>query len=286
MNSKIIQAGEPETTGRYIVTFREGGHADGLAALKKGAGLTKAKMMSSADFGATGMDMSQLPSDGGAMFEHLGIALVNIDSNAAGAMALEAGEDSSILAIEPEGVMYALSELLGLSVDYLRGFRDAAQSLYASARQGQIDEFGADIESIFADTPPDLGPAGHQGGRLKFSGQGISLAILDTGLFLAHPDFTGRQIVSKSFIPGVATANDGHGHGTHCTGTSCGALKPNVGPRYGIAHKALIHIGKVLSDQGSGGDGGILAGIEWAITNKCHIISMSLGANVRTTSGI
>jgi hypothetical protein len=48
----------------------------------------------------------------------------------------------------------------------------------------------------------------------------------------------------------------------------------------------LIHIGKVLSDQGSGGDGGILAGIEWAITNKCHIISMSLGANVRTTSGI
>jgi hypothetical protein len=115
MNSKIIQAGEPETTGRYIVTFREGGHADGLAALKKGAGLTKAKMMSSADFGATGMDMSQLPSDGGAMFEHLGIALVNIDSNAAGAMALEAGEDSSILAIEPEGVMYALSELLGLS---------------------------------------------------------------------------------------------------------------------------------------------------------------------------
>lgn len=285
MNSKIIQAGEPETTGRYIVTFREGGHADGLAALKKSAGLTKGKMMSSADFGATGMDMSQLQSDGGAMFEHLGIALVNIDSSAAGAMALEAGEDSSILAIEPEGVMYALSELPGLSVDYLRGFRDAAQSLYASASQGRIDEFGADIESIFADTAAlTWGLQATKAGVSKFSGQGISLAILDTGLFLAHPDFAGRQIISKSFIPGVATANDGHGHGTHCTGTSCGALKPTVGPRYGIAHKALIHVGKVLSDQGSGGDGGILAGIEWAITNKCHIISMSLGADVRTTT--
>jgi subtilisin family serine protease len=39
-----------------------------------------------------------------------------------------------------------------------------------------------------------------------------------------------------------------------------------------------------LSDQGSGGDGGILAGIEWAIANKCHVTSMSLGANVPTST--
>ena len=98
--------------------------------------------------------------------------------------------------------------------------------------------------------------------------------MLDTGLFLAHPDFIGRSVVSRSFIPGVVSANDGHGHGTHCTGTACGAFKPAVGPRYGIAHKANIFIAKVLSDQGSGVDGGILAGIDWAIANKCHVISM------------
>jgi subtilisin family serine protease len=57
-----------------------------------------------------------------------------------------------------------------------------------------------------------------------------------------------------------------------------------MGRRYGIAHKALIHIGKVLSDRGSGGDAGILAGIDWAMHNKCAVISMSLGANVPTTS--
>jgi len=37
----------------------------------------------------------------------------------------------------------------------------------------------------------------------------------------------------------------------------------------------------VLSNQGSGGDGGILAGIQWAITNGCAIVSMSLGAPVQ-----
>ncbi len=285
MRSQIIQPSEPETTGRYIVTFREGGHTEGLAALKKHTGLTKAKMLSSADFGAAGVDMSQLAPDGGAMLEHLGIAVVNADPAAAGTMALEAGEDSSILAIEPEGVMYALSELPGLSADYLRGFRDAAQTLCAAASQGHTDEFGAEIAALFVDTAAlTWGLQATKAGVSRFSGQGINVAVLDTGLFLAHPDFAGRQIVSKSFIPGVATANDGHGHGTHCTGTSCGPFKPAVGRRYGIAHKALIHIGKVLSDQGSGNDGGILAGIDWAIANKCQVISMSLGANVSTTT--
>ncbi|MDB5886234.1 MAG: putative in family peptidase [Polaromonas sp.] len=101
----------------------------------------------------------------------------------------------------------------------------------------------------------------------NFTGNGIKVAILDTGLALAHPDFVGRPMVSKSFIAGIVSANDGHGHGTHCTGTSCGPLKHPIGRRYGVAHKALIHIGKVLSDQGSGVDGGILAGIDWAIGN-------------------
>ena len=37
----------------------------------------------------------------------------------------------------------------------------------------------------------------------------------------------------------------------------------------------------MLSDQGSGADSGILAGINWAIVNKCSVISMSLGAPVQ-----
>jgi subtilisin family serine protease len=111
----------------------------------------------------------------------------------------------------------------------------------------------------------------------RFSGKNIKVAVLDTGLDLGHPDFVGRAIVSRSFVAGQPV-QDGHGHGTHCIGTACGSRRPTQLPRYGIAFNSEIFAGKVLSNQGSGGDAGILAGIQWAVTNKCHVVSMSLGA--------
>ena len=98
-----------------------------------------------------------------------------------------------------------------------------------------------------------------------------------------HPDFAGRTVTTQSFITGEA-AEDGHGHGTHCIGTAAGPAQPGEGRRYGIATGAEIFAGKVLSNAGSGADAGILAGIEWAITNGCRVISMSLGSDVREPS--
>jgi subtilisin family serine protease len=282
MNTELTSQTAPETTGRFIVTFREGAHSEAMAALKKHAGMTKGKMMSSADFGQAGVDMAQFPESGGVTFEHIGVAVVNIDPNAAGAMAQEAGVDSAVLAVEPEGYMYALGDL---SLEYLRGFRDAAESLYAHASQREVDAGGVELAAAFADTAAlTWGLQATKAAASRYTGSGIKVAVLDTGLVLAHPDFAGRPVVSRSFIAGVVSANDGHGHGTHCTGTALGPLHPPIGRRYGIAHKGLIHIGKVLSDQGRGADGSILAGIDWAVGNKCAVISMSLGADVPTTT--
>jgi subtilisin len=95
-------------------------------------------------------------------------------------------------------------------------------------------------------------------------------------LDLSHPDFAGRQIEIKNFVGDNTQFHDGMGHGTHCAGTAAGTLHPTQGARYGIAYEALIFAGRVLDDSGHGGDFNILQGIQWAIEQKCDIISLSL----------
>jgi subtilisin family serine protease len=278
----------PETTGRFVVTFKEGAKAEAMNALRKSAGVSKSKILSSADFREEGISIEQVPDDGGVFFENIGVAVLNMDNEAAGAFAEETGDSSAILAIEPEGIMYALADLQGgVSGDYLRGFRDASAAIQAAARADPSGGLALDavIEAAFADTPTlTWGLQATRAANSRWSGKGRKVAVLDTGLDLAHPDFAGRSITSKSFITGVVSVQDGHGHGTHCIGTACGPKAPSTGRRYGVAWGTQIFVGKVLSDAGSGGDIGILAGIDWAVANKCDVISMSLGSNVASTT--
>jgi subtilisin len=113
----------------------------------------------------------------------------------------------------------------------------------------------------------------------QFSAKGLKVAVLDTGFDLGHPEFAGRSFVSNTFVG--RPVQDLHGHGTHTTGTACGPLAP-VGPiqRYGIGYGAQIFVGKVLTNSGSGTQAQVLAGMNWAIANKCAVISMSLGAQI------
>jgi subtilisin family serine protease len=83
-----------------------------------------------------------------------------------------------------------------------------------------------------------------------------------------HPDSLVARLLVNPFISGEAV-QDQNGHGTHCIGTACGPKTPSTLPRYGIAYNAEIFAGKVLSNRGSGTDGGIIAGIEWAIGKGC-----------------
>jgi subtilisin len=112
----------------------------------------------------------------------------------------------------------------------------------------------------------------------QFSGAGIKVAILDTGFDFQHPDFEGRALMQQSFIPGQ-TPQDGEGHGTHTTGTACGPRGPMGVPRYGTAFGAQIFVGKVLSNTGRGTTATVLAGMNWAVANRCHVISMSVVAD-------
>jgi subtilisin family serine protease len=118
------------------------------------------------------------------------------------------------------------------------------------------------------------------------TGRGVRVAVLDTGFDANHPDFAGRSVTTKSFVPPQEPDNspgDRNGHGTHVIGTSCGPRRPTTGPRYGVAFEAEIFSGKVLAQNprtggAQGSDGWILNGINWAVSNRCDLINMSLGA--------
>lgn len=106
-----------------------------------------------------------------------------------------------------------------------------------------------------------------------FSGEGIVVAVLDTGIDAAHPAFAGMDLVQKDFT-GEGNG-DQHGHGTHCAGTIFGRTTDGI--RIGVApgvKQALI--GKVLGAQG-GSSEQIVSAIQWAGESGAHVISMSLG---------
>lgn len=119
----------------------------------------------------------------------------------------------------------------------------------------------------------------------KTKGEGIKVAILDTGIDYRHPD------LSRNFKMGVnLTTNnpddvmDRQGHGTHCAGIVAGSDN-DIGI-VGIAPEAELYIMKVLGDNGAGGVKPIIAGIELAISKGVDIISMSLGCSVDPGHGL
>jgi subtilisin family serine protease len=108
----------------------------------------------------------------------------------------------------------------------------------------------------------------------SYSGAGVTVAVLDTGIQKDHTAFPPDQIkiVTKNFVGGPA--GDTVGHGTHCAGTIFG--RPVGGCRIGVApgvKKALI--GKVLGKSGGSTDA-VFKAILWAYQNGAHVISMSL----------
>jgi subtilisin family serine protease len=111
------------------------------------------------------------------------------------------------------------------------------------------------------------------------TGKGVTVAVLDTGADLSHPDLKDRVTDTKSFVEGQEVA-DRHGHGTHTASTVGGSGAASDGKEKGVAPGANLVIGKVLSDAGSGSESQIIAGMEWAARDEhAKVVSMSLGSS-------
>lgn len=163
--------------------------------------------------------------------------------------------------------------------DYLRGMRDMA-NLLLDGSQAQFQPVTRRTSvAMDQDMTWGLRAIGMTSGT-SLTGRGVKMGVLDTGLDLNHPDFAGFNEAThgKAFV-GVASVQDGHGHGTHCCGTAVGTMNPSRGPRYSVAPGAELMVGKVLADDGRGFDHQIVNGVTWAADNGAKIISMSLGSD-------
>ncbi|MEV4410342.1 S8 family serine peptidase [Catellatospora sp. NPDC049609] len=109
-----------------------------------------------------------------------------------------------------------------------------------------------------------------------YTGQGVTVAVLDTGADFGHPDLRGRVGDRADFTAEGGDAVDRHGHGTHVAATIAGSGAASAGQRRGVAPDARLLVGKVLDDGGEGSDSQVIAGMEWA-ASRADVVNMSLG---------
>lgn len=134
------------------------------------------------------------------------------------------------------------------------------------------------------------------------AGEGMKIAILDTGIDVTNPLFSdagytapsgfpkagannqslvnNKVIAAKSFLPGNSSALDQNGHGTNVAGIAAGnfnTLSP-LGLISGVAPRAFLGNYRVLDRGGSGPSDGIAAAVEEAVRDGFDVINLSLGS--------
>jgi len=122
-------------------------------------------------------------------------------------------------------------------------------------------------------------PGAQAAGR---DGEGALVAVLDTWVDRAHPDFEGRVLEGADCIGGTCRAGqrtDSCDHGTHVAGTVASSS-------YGVAPRARVLPVRVLAFEKASGDcvgrpADVAAGIRWAVVQGAQVINLSLGADAQ-----
>ena len=105
----------------------------------------------------------------------------------------------------------------------------------------------------------------------------VSVAVIDTGIDLKHPDLNAKS--GTNCIKPGQPAQDDHGHGTHVSGTI--GAKNNGSGVVGIVPGTTLYAVKVINSQGTGTTAQVICGIDWVTANaaalKIKVANMSLG---------
>jgi len=186
-------------------------------------------------------------------FDRINAAAVTVpNENALAALA----KDPSVISIVPDRLVSA--------------YQDVAANVKATGKPGGGGGGAAQVVP--------LGVARVGVPTSASNGDGIGVAIVDTGIDLAHADL-GSPVDAFSAFGG--SCGDDEGHGTHVAGTV--AARDNTIGVIGVAPKAQLYCVKVLDSSGGGTDGTVMAGLDWVLANHAlvqpniKVVNLSLG---------
>jgi subtilisin family serine protease len=114
-----------------------------------------------------------------------------------------------------------------------------------------------------------------QAWQAGWTGAGVKVGVIDTGVDQSHPDLAGRVAAAQNFTA-EADALDRVGHGTHVASTIAGDAAASQGRYKGMAPGATLYSAKVCTVDGCP-ESAILAGMTWAAEQGVKVANMSLG---------
>lgn len=109
-------------------------------------------------------------------------------------------------------------------------------------------------------------------------GAGSTVYVIDSGIYSAHSEFSGRVVAGYSAIADGRGSEDCQGHGTHVAGTIAGT-------KYGVAKSSRVVAVRVLDCNGTGYSSSVIAGINWAVASHPGgpgVINLSLGGGANS----
>ncbi|NJP36136.1 S8 family serine peptidase [Alkalicoccus luteus] len=148
----------------------------------------------------------------------------------------------------------------------------------------QSDEFSmGEVSPEMDESAPFIGS--DEAWEAGYTGEGVTVAILDTGVDYTHPDlahafgdYKGWDFIDNNDDPQETPPGDPRGgstnHGTHVAGTVAANFDS---PFTGVAPDATLLSYRVLGPGGSGSTQGVIAGIERAVEDGADVMNLSLG---------